>query len=110
MVGISETSRHPSLAYVLIATEPGKARAVAGAISGLRFSGCKVFAVDLVVGPFDIIAKLQAQDIETLGRAMFCGIREIPGVLEVVASCCIHDPCAPERTRSAPVAADVAVP
>ena len=109
MIGAYEASRRPRLSYVLITTEPGRTRAAARGIADLRFSGCRVQAVDLVLGEFDIIAKLEAQDIESLGHAMFNRIQEVHGVLEVVAACCVDEPCVPQPKRSARVATDVAV-
>ena len=51
-------------AYVLIQTEMDKAAAVASAISEIA----GVDAVDVVTGPYDVIAKTSAETMDELGR------------------------------------------
>jgi hypothetical protein len=54
---------------------------------------CRVLKVDRVVGEFDIIAQLEAPDIDCLGGAITDGIQELAGVVSVAAVWCI-DACA----------------
>jgi ketopantoate reductase len=79
----------PLTSYVFVTTEAGRTRTALVGIRQLVFPGCEVLTVEPVIGGYDIIAKLEAQDIDSLGRAIFYGIQEVPGVLDVeVTMCC----------------------
>jgi DNA-binding Lrp family transcriptional regulator len=63
-------------AYVLIQTEVGKAAQVAtevGAIEG-------VVSADDVTGPYDVIARAQADSVDDLGRMVVSRIQMIDGI------------------------------
>ena len=63
-------------AIVYIRTEPGKALKLLGAVK--KISGVKVaFAT---TGRFDILARIEAEDLETLGNAVVGKIQGIPGI------------------------------
>ena len=51
-------------AYILIQTEPGKAATVAGALRAVP----GVLETASVAGPYDVIARAQAPDIDELAR------------------------------------------
>lgn len=63
-------------AYVLISTEPGKAFNVKETISKIE----GVSSADLVTGPFDIIASVEATDLKSLGEVVISKIQTIEGV------------------------------
>jgi DNA-binding Lrp family transcriptional regulator len=67
-------------AYVLIEAEVGKAKAVAGGVQSLTFPDAKVVSVDAVTGPFDVIALLESDDLDKVGRAITDGIQQVNGV------------------------------
>ncbi|MDO8615850.1 MAG: Lrp/AsnC ligand binding domain-containing protein [Dehalococcoidia bacterium] len=67
-------------AYVLIESVVGKANAVGEGVTKLRFSDAKVISVDAVTGPFDVIALLESDDLDKLGRAITDGIQQVEGV------------------------------
>jgi DNA-binding Lrp family transcriptional regulator len=67
-------------AYVLIESAVGKASGVAEGVKKLNFSDTKVVSVDAVTGPFDVIALLQSDDLDKLGRAITDGIQTVDGV------------------------------
>ncbi len=67
-------------AYVLIESVVGKANTVAEGVSKLKFADAKVAAVDAVTGPFDVIALLESNDLDKLGRAITDGIQQVDGV------------------------------
>jgi DNA-binding Lrp family transcriptional regulator len=71
-------------AYILIETEMGKASAAARGISELRSSDAALLSVDPVTGPFDIIAVVEAPDLETLVRAATDSIQKIDGVRRTI--------------------------
>ena len=66
--------------YVLIETEVGTARAVAAKLTRVgETSGC-VTDVDTVTGPFDVIAMLEADDLNALGACITESIQTVAGV------------------------------
>jgi DNA-binding Lrp family transcriptional regulator len=81
---------------------------VALGISELEFPGCRIQTVEQVIGGWDIIARIETPDIDSLARAITDGIREVPGVLDVVASWCRDGRDMPEPEPSGrPGAVDV---
>jgi len=67
-------------AYVLIESAVGKASGVADGVRKLSFGDAKVVSVDAVTGPFDVIALLESDDLDKLGRAITDGIQQVEGV------------------------------
>ena len=67
-------------AYVLIESAVGKANAVGDGIKRVEFKEAKVLSVDAVTGPFDVIALLESDDLDKLGRAITDGIQQVEGV------------------------------
>jgi DNA-binding Lrp family transcriptional regulator len=67
-------------AYVLIEAAVGKARSVAEGVQKLNLVEARVISVDAVTGPFDVIALLEADDLDRLGRAVTEGIQQVDGV------------------------------
>jgi DNA-binding Lrp family transcriptional regulator len=67
-------------AYVLIESVVGKANAVAEGVGRLNLMETKVLSVDAVTGPFDVIALLESDDLDKLGRAITDGIQQVEGV------------------------------
>lgn len=63
-------------AYVLIQTEIGRAASVTRAICALP----GVESADDVTGPYDVIARVGAESIETLGREVVGSIQQVPGI------------------------------
>ena len=66
--------------YVLIEAEVGKAKSVGEAVQGLNHPDAKVLAVDTVTGPYDVIAQLEADDLDRLGNCITDGIQRVEGV------------------------------
>jgi DNA-binding Lrp family transcriptional regulator len=66
--------------YVLIETEVGTAKAVAEKLNDLREKDTRVTGVDTVTGPFDVIALLQANDLNDLGSCITQTIQVVSGV------------------------------
>ncbi len=67
-------------AYVLIESAVGKANTVAEGIKRIGFSDTQILSVDAVTGPFDVIALLESDDLDKLGRAITDGIQRVDGV------------------------------
>ncbi len=67
-------------AYVLIEAAVGKAKGVAEGVQRLASSDARVVSVDAVTGPYDVIALLEADDLDKLGRVVTEGIQQVDGV------------------------------
>lgn len=72
-------------AYVLIETTVGHAKDVANAMKGLN--GLK--SVDLVTGPYDIIAIVEQPSLNEIGGLVTSKIHPIPGISRTVTSLAI---------------------
>ena len=73
-------------AYVLIETQVGKVAHGAQALSDL--DGVQV-AEDLV-GPYDVIARVQAPGLDQLGRLVVARIQVVDGVTRTLTCMVIH--------------------
>ncbi|MDP2948193.1 MAG: Lrp/AsnC ligand binding domain-containing protein [Chloroflexota bacterium] len=67
-------------AYVLIEAAVGKAKPVAEGVGVMKFPNARVVSVDAVTGPYDVIALLEADDLDRLGTAITDGIQQVDGV------------------------------
>jgi DNA-binding Lrp family transcriptional regulator len=63
-------------AYILVQTELGKAAEVATAVADLP----GVIAADDVTGPYDVIIKATASDIDALGRMVASRLQGVDGI------------------------------
>lgn len=66
--------------YVLIEAEVGKAKAVAEAVAKLNRDDANIISVDTVTGPYDVIAQVEAEDLDRLGNCITDGIQRVDGV------------------------------
>ncbi|MBE7518909.1 MAG: Lrp/AsnC ligand binding domain-containing protein [Thermoflexaceae bacterium] len=78
------------VAWVLIETEVGSARAVSEAVAAISFPGLRVLAADTVTGPHDVIARFEATDFDTFNAAMEATVGAIPGVEHTVTCMAFH--------------------
>ena len=67
-------------AYVLIESTVGQASAVGEGVKKISVPDAEVISVDAVTGPFDVIALLESDDLDKLGRAITEGIQRVEGV------------------------------
>ncbi len=63
-------------AYILIQTEVGKASQVTKEIGTMG----AILAVDGVTGPYDVIARADAADLDDLAKSVVMPIQEVEGV------------------------------
>lgn len=63
-------------AYVLIQTEVGKAKQVVEEVRMIE----GVSQADDVTGPYDIVVRAGAEDVDGLGRLVVARIQSIPGI------------------------------
>ncbi len=67
-------------AYVLIESAVGTARAVHNGVQKLAVADATVLSAETVTGPFDVIALVESDDLDRLGRAVTEGIQRLQGV------------------------------
>ncbi len=73
-------------AYILIQTDVGKAASVAervAAIDGVTLS-------EDVTGPYDVIARIEAGDVNSLGSLVIAKIQDTPGVTRTLTCTIVH--------------------
>jgi len=63
-------------AYILIQTEVGKAMQVTEQIRGVD----GVVSVDPVTGPYDVIARARAEDLDLLAKGTVMPMQELDGI------------------------------
>ncbi|MBW3085788.1 hypothetical protein KEM60_01999 [Austwickia sp. TVS 96-490-7B] len=73
-------------AYILIQTEVGKSSVVHAAITELD----GVVNVAEVTGPYDVIAHLEAESIEALGKLVIARIQEVPSITRTTTCTVVH--------------------
>ena len=67
-------------AYILIETAVGKNNEVSDALKEMPM----MKAVDIVTGPFDIIATAEADDLPSIGDLISDGMHNVPGIVKTV--------------------------
>ncbi|MFR9804671.1 Lrp/AsnC ligand binding domain-containing protein [Pseudonocardia sp. RS010] len=63
-------------AYILIQTEVGKAAAVAAEIGAIH----GVVTAEDVTGPYDVIVRAEAADVDELGQLVVARVQGVPGI------------------------------
>lgn len=63
-------------AYILVQTEVGKAASVAIAIAGLA----GVVSAEDVTGPYDVIVRAEAADVDELGQLVVAKVQGVSGI------------------------------
>jgi DNA-binding Lrp family transcriptional regulator len=67
-------------AYILVETAVGETSAVSDALKEMPM----MKAVDTVTGPFDIIAVVEADDLQSIGDLISDGMHGVPGIVKTV--------------------------
>jgi len=73
-------------AYILIQTDVGRAASVAEAIAALE----GVALAEDVTGPYDVIVRAQAADVDELGRLVAAHIQSVPGITRTLTCPVVH--------------------
>ncbi|HEY8478732.1 MAG TPA: Lrp/AsnC ligand binding domain-containing protein [Spirillospora sp.] len=73
-------------AYILIQTEVGKAADVASQISGI--TGVKL--AEDVTGPYDVIVRAEARNVDELGRLVVAQIQAVEGITRTLTCPIVH--------------------
>ena len=73
-------------AYILVQTDVGKAGQVAKAIMDIR----EVRSADGVTGPYDVIARAESNNIDSLGKLVVARVQAISGVTRTLTCPVVH--------------------
>ncbi|EAP97695.1 Lrp/AsnC ligand binding domain-containing protein [Knoellia sp. CPCC 206453] len=73
-------------AYILIQTEVGRAAAVATAIAAIP----GVALAEDVTGPYDCIARVEAETVDELGKLVIAKIQEVEGITRTLTCTVVH--------------------
>ncbi len=73
-------------AYILIQTEVGKAAPVAAAIAGMA----GITQSEDVTGPYDVIVRAEARDVDELGRQIIARIQGVEGITRTLTCSVVH--------------------
>jgi len=73
-------------AYILVQTEVGKAADVAREIA--KISG--VTQAEDVTGPYDVIVRAQADNVDELGRLVTTNVQSVPGITRTLTCPVVH--------------------
>lgn len=79
-------SRSMIAAYVLIQTEVGMIGDVATQVRAIK----GVSSADGVTGPYDVIARAEATNLDELGKLALRQIQDVPGVTRTLTCPVIH--------------------
>ncbi len=73
-------------AYILIQTEVGKAAAVAAAVASLP----GVASAEDVTGPYDVIVRAEAADVDQLGQLVVAEVQKVDGITRTLTCPIVH--------------------
>ncbi len=73
-------------AYILVQTEVGKAAQVAEEVR--RISG--VESADDVTGPYDVIVRAEAEDVDQLGKLVVARVQAVDGITRTLTCPVVH--------------------
>ena len=73
-------------AYILIQTKVGKAAAVAAAVSSLP----GVASAEDVTGPYDVIVRVEAADVDQLGQLVLARVQTVDGITRTLTCPVVH--------------------
>jgi DNA-binding Lrp family transcriptional regulator len=73
-------------AYILVQTEVGKAAEVAATIAGIA----GVTQAEDVTGPYDVIVRAEAENVDDLGRLVVAQIQGVDGITRTLTCPVVH--------------------
>jgi DNA-binding Lrp family transcriptional regulator len=73
-------------AYILIQTEVGRAADVAGQIASI----VGVTQAEDVTGPYDVIVRAEARDVDELGKLVVAQIQAVAGITRTLTCPIVH--------------------
>lgn len=73
-------------AYILMQTEVGRASAVADVVSEIP----GVIQAEDVTGPYDVIARAEAESVDELGRLVVARVQRVAGITRTLTCPVVH--------------------
>ena len=73
-------------AYILIQTDVGKAAEVAAEIAEVK----GVTLAEDVTGPYDVIARVEANTVDELGKLVIAKIQDVAGITRTLTCTVVH--------------------
>ncbi len=73
-------------AYILIQTEVGKAAQVATTIAEIQ----GVTRAEDVTGPYDVIVRAEANNVDELGKLVVARVQAVPGITRTLTCPVVH--------------------
>ncbi|ABK53357.1 transcriptional regulator, AsnC family [Acidothermus cellulolyticus 11B] len=73
-------------AYILIQTEVGKAAQVAREVAAIP----GVTSAEDVTGPYDVIVRAEAADIDEMGQMVVARVQSVPGITRTLTCPVVH--------------------
>lgn len=73
-------------AYILIQTEVGKAATVASSASEIK----GVLSAEDVTGPYDVIVRAEASNVDDLGKLVVAKIQSVEGITRTLTCPVVH--------------------
>ncbi|REF35232.1 Lrp/AsnC family transcriptional regulator [Thermasporomyces composti] len=73
-------------AYILIQTEVGKAAEVAANIAKIK----GVTLAEDVTGPYDVIVRAEANNVDELGKLVIAQVQGVPGITRTLTCPVVH--------------------
>lgn len=73
-------------AYILIQTEVGRAASVAQSIRELE----GVALAEDVTGPYDVIARVESETVDALGKLVIAKIQDVEGITRTLTCTVVH--------------------
>lgn len=73
-------------AYILIQTEVGKAAQVAKEVSAIK----GVTSAEDVTGPYDVIVRAEAKNVDDLGKLVVAKIQAVEGITRTLTCPVVH--------------------
>ena len=73
-------------AYILIQTEVGKAADVCEAIANVK----GVTLAEDVTGPYDVIVRAEARNVDELGKLVVARVQSVPGITRTLTCPVVH--------------------
>ncbi len=84
---VVETKGHAVVqAYILIQTEVGRAASVATEIAG----GTGIISAEDVTGPYDVIVRAEAENVDLLGKMVVANIQNVEGITRTLTCPVVH--------------------
>lgn len=86
MATVQERTSDVVQAYILIQTEVGKAAEVAREIAGIP----GVTLSEDVTGPYDVIVRAEAADVDELGKLVVAQVQGVDGITRTLTCPVVH--------------------